>query len=233
MKKSAPFQFKQFSVAHDKCAMKVNTDGILLGAIADVSNVQRILDMGTGSGLIALMLAQRTVNHCQITALELEENAYQQAVENVKNSAWTARIKVIHGDVMNTSFSEKFDLIVSNPPYFSQSLATRNPQRDLARTVVQSHLDWLNQARKWLSETGKITFILPVDAGDKLIQETTLHCISRWLISPKVNSLPKRVIVTFSPTFAPCHEEHLTIYQQDQQYSEAFKYFTREFYLNM
>ena len=75
--------------------MKVNTDGILLGAIADVSNVQRILDMGTGSGLIALMLAQRTVDHCQITALELEENAYQQAVENVKNSAWAARIKVI------------------------------------------------------------------------------------------------------------------------------------------
>lgn len=233
MKKSAPFQFKQFSVAHDKCAMKVNTDGILLGAIADVSNVQRILDMGTGSGLIALMLAQRTEERCQITALELEENAYQQAVENVKNSAWAARIKIIHGDVMNAVFSEKFDLIVSNPPYFSKSLATRNPQRDLARTVVQSHLDWLNQAKEWLNETGKITFILPVDAGEKLIQETTLYCISRWLISPKVNSLPKRMIVTFSPTFAPCQEEHLTIYQQDQQYSEAFKHFTREFYLNM
>ena len=233
MKKSAPFQFKQFSIAHDKCAMKVNTDGILLGAIADISNVQRILDMGTGSGLVALMLAQRTEDRCQITALELEENAYQQAVENVKNSAWSARINVVHGDVMNAVFSEKFDLIVSNPPYFSQSLATRNPQRDLARTVVQSHLDWLNQAKEWLNETGKITFILPVDAGEKLIQETAIHCISRWLISPKVNSLPKRMIVTFSPTFAPCQEEHLTIYQQDQQYSEAFKHFTREFYLNM
>ena len=233
MKKSAPFQFKQFSVAHDKCAMKVNTDGILLGAIADISNVQRILDMGTGSGLVALMLAQRTEDRCQITALELEENAYQQAVENVKNSAWSARINVVHGDVMNAVFSEKFDLIVSNPPYFSQSLATRNPQRDLARTVVKSHLDWLNQAKEWLNETGKITFILPVDAGEKLIQETALHCVSRWLISPKVNSLPKRMIVAFSPTFAPCQEEHLTIYQQDQQYSEAFKHFTREFYLNM
>ena len=87
MKKSAGFQFKQFFIAHEKCAMKVNTDGILLGAMADVRNAKQILDMGTGTGLVAMMLAQRTAPDSQITALELEPNACQQAVENAETFA--------------------------------------------------------------------------------------------------------------------------------------------------
>ncbi len=126
---SQGFQFKQFFIRHDRCAMKVNTDGILLGAIAHIKDCQNILDLGIGSGLVALMLAQRTDDCCHITALELEPNAYQQAVENAQNSAWANRISVLQGDVMQQAFEQKFDLIVSNPPYFADSLAARTTER--------------------------------------------------------------------------------------------------------
>lgn len=233
MKKSPPFQFKQFSIAHDKCAMKVNTDGILLGALAEVENVKRILDLGTGSGLVALMLAQRSSLDCQITALEIEPNAYQQAVENGKNSAWADRLHFVQGDVMQTAFKEKFDLIVSNPPYFQDSLATRNKQRDLARTALQSHLEWLNQAQKWLADEGKITMILPFEAGEKLIAQTELYCVKRWEISTKQNQPPKRMVVSFSRHFANLQQKQLSIYTLENSYTEEFKVLTQAFYLKM
>lgn len=233
MKKSPPFQFKQFSIAHDKCAMKVNTDGILLGALAEVENVKRILDLGTGSGLVALMLAQRSSLDCQITALEIEPNAYQQAVENGKNSAWADRLHFVQGDVMQTAFKEKFDLIVSNPPYFQDSLATRNKQRDLARTALQSHLEWLNQAQKWLADEGKITMILPFEAGEKLIAQTELYCVKRWEISTKQNQPPKRMVVSFSRQFANLQQKQLSIYTLENSYTEEFKVLTQAFYLKM
>ncbi len=233
MKKSPPFQFKQFSIAHDKCAMKVNTDGILLGALAEVENVKRILDLGTGSGLVALMLAQRSSLDCQITALEIEPNAYQQAVENGKNSAWADRLHFVQGDVMQAAFKEKFDLIVSNPPYFQDSLATRNKQRDLARTALQSHLEWLNQAQKWLADDGKITMILPFEAGEKLIAQTELYCVKRWEISTKQNQPPKRMVVSFSRQFANLQQKQLSIYTLENSYTEEFKVLTQAFYLKM
>ena len=171
MKKSG-FQFKQFFLAHDKCAMKVNTDGILLGAMAEVKNAKRILDLGTGTGLIAIMLAQRTAEDCQITALELEPNAYQQAVENAQCSAWANRITIQQGDIFEVNFPQKFDLIVSNLPYFRDSLASRTAERDIARSLQKSHYDWLMQAKKWLAETGKISLILPTQEANK---RTILH----------------------------------------------------------
>ena len=103
MKKSG-FQFKKFFIAHDRCAMKVNTDGILLGAMAEIKNAKQILDLGTGTGLIAIMLAQRTEENCDITALELEPNAYQQAVENAQHSTWKRRISIQQGDIFESDF---------------------------------------------------------------------------------------------------------------------------------
>lgn len=233
MSKSNGFQFKQFFVAHDKCAMKVNTDGILLGAVADIRGANHILDLGTGTGLVAMMLAQRSDENCHIFALELEPNAYQQAVENVENSQWANRIQVVQGDVMTAEFSLKFDLIVSNPPYFSDSLKTRNEARDLARTTVQSHLAWLEKAQNWLTKTGKITFILPFEAGEKLIAESALCCVEKWAICTKAGNAPKRMIATFSPNFTACNERTLAIYDQQHRYIEEFKALTHDFYLKM
>lgn len=226
------FQFKQFFVAHDQCAMKVNTDGVLLGAIADPTGATRILDLGTGSGLVALMLAQRSV--AQVMAVELEPNVYQQAVQNCKKSAFSDRLQVLNADVMQLDLAEKYDLIVFNPPYFEQSLRARNAERDLARGH-QSHLSWFTVAEKHLAEQGKISVILPFDAAEKLINQSPtlgLHCIAQWHISTKLGNPPKRMIATFSRNTENSQIETLAIYDENRQYSADFKRLTRDFYLN-
>lgn len=230
------FQFKQFFIAHDQCAMKVNTDGILLGAMAEVNNAKRILDLGTGTGLVAIMLAQRTTEDCKITALELEPHAYQQAVENAQYSAWPDRIAVQRGDVLTIVFAEKFDLIVSNPPYFNDSLASKNVARDLARSATQSHLAWLMQAKKWLVATGKISFILPTREAEKLLvqsQTSGLFCTEICKIITKAGQIPKRMILTFMHQNQPRRESELTVYDEQNQYTSAFVMLTQDFYLKM
>lgn len=230
------FQFKQFFIAHDQCAMKVNTDGILLGAIADINNATRILDIGTGTGLIAIMLAQRTDCGVQIAGLEIDPHAYQQAKYNMAHCPWSARLTAIQGGVFEQDFAKNFDLIVANPPYFYDSLPTRNAQRDLARTLNQSHLQWLAQAKKWLSPQGKIYFILPTTAAEKLLEQTEsigLYCYEQWLICSKANQIPKRQILGWQTTPATTNQHKLTIYSSEQQYTEQFKAFTQPFYLNM
>ncbi|MCT8525504.1 tRNA1(Val) (adenine(37)-N6)-methyltransferase [Glaesserella parasuis] len=229
------FQFKQFFIEHDRCAMKVNTDGILLGAIADPSNARQILDLGTGTGLIAIILAQRTAS-AQITALELEENAFHQAQENAQHCPWNNRIDVLQADIMTWKSTKKFDLIVSNPPYFEHSLASRNKQRDLARAVTYSHFDWLKQSQQWLTPNGRISFILPFDAGKKLLEQSHLlglYCIEHWEICTKIGLSPKRVILTFSPQYAEMALHTLTIYDENQRYTADFTQFTEIFYLKV
>ena len=127
------FQFKQFTVWHDKCAMKVGTDGVLLGAWASVQNAHKILDVGTGTGLVALMLAQRSLPDADIIALEIDEAAAGQARENVTRSPWKERVEVVQTDFRDYQSSDKFDVIVSNPPYFVDSLECPDQQRNAAR----------------------------------------------------------------------------------------------------
>lgn len=232
---STGFQFKQFFVAHDQCAMKVNTDGILLGAIADVQNAKRILDMGTGTGLIAIMLAQRTACNVQITGLEVEPSAFQQATQNVANCPWSMRIHMMQADIFQQHFTNTFDLIVSNPPYFADSLPSRNTQRDLARTLNQPHIQWLAQAQKWLSPQGKIYFILPTECAESLTiqaESIGLYCHEKWQICTKLGKSPKRQIIGWGLTHQTPNKHRLEIYQAENQYSETFKDITQPFYLN-
>lgn len=138
---SKPFRFKQFQIHHDRCAMKVGTDGVLLGATANTDSPKRILDIGTGTGLVALMLAQR-FPEARIAAVEIDESAFLQAKENVAQCPWADRIEVVHTafqDFANAS-EEKFDLIVSNPPYFPNHLLSTDSQRNLA--LHQERLDF-------------------------------------------------------------------------------------------
>lgn len=141
------FTFKQFFVAHDRCAMKVGTDGILLGAWAPVAGVKRCLDIGAGSGLLALMLAQRTSDSVIIDAVELESEAATQAQENVAQSPWLERINVHTADIQQwvTQQTARFDLIISNPPYYEQGVECATPQREQARyTTSLDHQTLLN-----------------------------------------------------------------------------------------
>lgn len=233
---SQGFQFKQFFIQHDRCAMKVNTDGILLGAIASIDDCRQVLDLGTGSGLVAIMLAQRSSENCDIIGLELEQNAYLQAVENAKNSAWHNRICILQGDVMQHQFEVKFDLIVSNPPYFSNSLTSSTKERDLARSITTyTHLDWLMQAKHWLSEKGRITIILPAEVAKQLILQSEkigLYCIEQWQIFTKQGKTAKRMIVSFSLRYEIYERRELIIYDANNHYTAEFKYLTQDFYLN-
>lgn len=231
--KPSGFQFKQFFIAHDKCAMKVNTDGILLGSIADIHNANTILDLGTGTGLVAIMLAQRS--NAWITALEIEPNAFQQAVENAQNSAFSPRICIQQQDILTFSSEQKFDLIVANPPYFEHSLSAKTAERNLARAVAGSHFAWLKIAAQQLNPLGKISFILPADMAEKLISQSSLlglYCVEQWQIATKTGKSVKRIVATFSRNQSACQIHQLDIYDHTHQYSAAFKALTQDFYLN-
>lgn len=151
------FTFKQFFVAHDRCAMKVGTDGILLGAWAPVAGVKRCLDIGAGSGLLALMLAQRTDDSVMIDAVELESEAAAQAQENINQSPWAERINVHTADILQwiTQQTVRFDLIISNPPYYQQGVECATSQREQARyTTTLDHPSLLTCAAECITEEG-------------------------------------------------------------------------------
>ncbi|MEE0972800.1 MAG: methyltransferase, partial [Paludibacteraceae bacterium] len=154
------FRFKQFTVYQDRCAMKVGTDGVLLGVLADVSKATRILDIGTGTGLIALMLAQRQKD-AHVDAIEIDEQAAQQAQENIAQSPF-CYIHVHTTALQAYNSTQPYDLIVSNPPYFVDSLKAPNAARNLARhTDSLSFADLLQGAERLLHNDGCFWVILP------------------------------------------------------------------------
>lgn len=158
------FQFKQFSVLQDKSAMKIGTDGVLLGAWTPIeNNPNSILDIGTGTGIIALMLSQRSAAQ-QIDALEIDEDAYEQAVDNFENSPWSDRLFCFHAglDEFIEEPEEEYDLIVSNPPFYTDDYKSDNEKRDLARFAdAMPFEDLIEAADLLLSENGIFSVIIP------------------------------------------------------------------------
>lgn len=151
------FTFKQFFVAHDRCAMKVGTDGILLGAWAPIAGVKHVLDIGAGSGLLALMLAQRTGHDVQVDAVELDEEAAAQARENALASPWSSRIEVCQADIhqWQPSQTRRYELIISNPPFFAEGVPCATSQREQARyTTTLDHASLLTCAAEHITEEG-------------------------------------------------------------------------------
>ncbi|HDR0620068.1 tRNA1(Val) (adenine(37)-N6)-methyltransferase [Pasteurella multocida] len=228
------FTFKQFHIDHHRCAMKVGTDGILLGAWADLSQAERILDLGTGTGLIALMLAQRSTKESEIHAVELDQAAYLQAQANIHASPWAQRVHVYQQDAAEfcRNAVNKFDLIVANPPYFPQGVDCATPQRDLARyTATHRHVDWLNWASHCLSEQGKISMVLPFEAGETLLKQSALYCIARCEVITKKGKAPQRLLLTFSLQAQPLQPSQLIIYDESNRYHPDFIGLTKDFYL--
>ncbi|UDW83218.1 tRNA1(Val) (adenine(37)-N6)-methyltransferase [Pasteurella canis] len=232
--KNNGFTFKQFHIHHDRCAMKVGTDGILLGAWAEVKEAKRILDLGTGTGLIALMLAQRSNVESHIWAIELDHDAFLQAKTNIEQSKWAAKVSLLEQDVANFCLNtqEKFDLIVANPPYFPQGVACRTEQRQLARYAQQqTHADWLHFATHCLTEQGKISLVLPYEAGKTLLKQTALYCTQYCEVITKQGKSPQRLLLTFSTQSHVTQKSQIMIYDKNNQYHPDFMTLTREFYL--
>lgn len=233
------FTFKQFFVAHDRCAMKVSTDGILLGAWSPVSRAKRILDIGAGSGLISLMLAQRTAESVVIDAIELDEQAAIQAQENSLASPWATRLVVHQADAVEWGAEQTacYDLIVSNPPYFEQGVECATPQRDRARyTTTLDHGSLLECAATLITEEGFFCVILPVDVSDAFTAKALgmgWHMRLRTDVTEYETRLPHRVMLAFSPACGECFTDRLVIRGADQHYSESYTALTQAFYLFM
>lgn len=229
------FSFKQFDVHDEACAMKVGTDGVLLGAWADVEGDSSILDVGTGSGLVALMVAQRNAK-ALITALDIEPGAVCQAVENVERSGWAGRISVVEGDVRSYSSEQKFDHIVSNPPYFADALHSPDSARTMARHTSSLSFDELvASAIRLLRAEGRLSVVLPTEAASvfRRVAFGRLHLTRLMDVATRCGDEPKRTLMEFRATAATpmprCRQ--MTIHAADGSYTEQYRRLTEEFYL--
>lgn len=230
------FRFKQFVVWHDKCAMKVGTDGVLLGSWVNVFHVRTILDVGTGSGLVALMMAQRNSN-VRITAIEIDPDAAMQAKENVKSSQWKEIISVICIDYKRFVSDVKFDLIVSNPPYFKDSLKSPDKQRTLARHTNKLTYDVLiAKSVTLLAPNGALTLIIPTEVLQEIetiANRYGLYIVHQVNVHPIPLSESKRTLLTFRFYKSNCLIEDLTIETSRHIYTPEFIELTKEYYLKM
>ena len=221
------FQFKQFTVWHDQCAMKVGTDGVLLGAWASVERARRILDIGTGTGLA----------DAKIVALEIDEAAAGQARENVARSPWQERIEVVQADFKKYRSSDKFDVIVSNPPYFVDSLECPDRQRAAARhNDSLTYEELLEGVNRLLAADGLFTVVIPTDVVDRvkaIASMNKLYAIRQLNVITKPGGIPKRTLIAFSFSNRECVIEELLTELARHQYSEEYIALTREYYLNM
>ena len=230
------FRFKQFGIAQDKCAMKVGTDGTLLGAWAKANNPQQILDIGTGTGLIAMMLAQRFEN-AQVKAIEIDANASQQAAENFQNTPWSNRLSVEHISLQGFQHPSLFDLIVSNPPYFENNLKGNNKQRTQARhTDTLSFESLIEGSTKLLSKKGSLAIILPSRSKskmEKIAMNHQLHLNRLCWVKGTEKKAVKRALLQFS--FQEYHREENTLVVEKERhvYTEEYTQLCKEFYLKM
>jgi tRNA1Val (adenine37-N6)-methyltransferase len=234
-----PFQFKQFSVAQDQCAMKIGTDGVLLGAWARLQHdPQSILDVGTGTGVIALMLAQRSISEV-IDAIEIDDLAYEQASTNFENSLWADRLFCYHASFLEfvQEVDDVYDLIVSNPPFYSEDFKTLDVARDKARfedALPFEHL--LAGTAKLLSENGKACFIIPYKEEAHFIsiaQQVGLHINDITHIKGNPLTEVKRSLLCFSFTKSAISNKELTIETDRHNYTQEYINITQDFYLKM
>lgn len=237
--RSGGFTFKQFFVAHDRCAMKVGTDGILLGAWAPVPKAGRLLDIGCGSGLIALMLAQRTKGRLSIDGVELDAAAGQQAKENVAASPWRERMTIYTADIADFTerTEEQYALIVSNPPYFVPGVSCRSESRAQARyTTSLTHQELLRCAKAKLTADGLFCVVLPYDVAEMFVPQAEKE---GWRLSLRTDvresaSRPAhRTLLALSLQPGATERSSLVIRDEEGHYSDAYQALTRDFYLSM
>lgn len=215
--------------------MKIGTDSVLLGCLADVNNVQRILDIGTGTGVLALMLAQR----CEacIDAVEADGSAASEAALNISNSPWPARIAIFHETIQHFAAhtTQKYDLVISNPPYFNPGSNTLigDGQRSMARHSAELPFEELiGCVQELLHPEGTFWLVLPIAEGKEFIRLCAgrLYPARQISIRPKKEKAVNRIVAGFCLVERPCAEEGLVVYDDDNRPSEAYKRLANAFY---
>jgi tRNA1Val (adenine37-N6)-methyltransferase len=234
---SGIFQFKQFAVNQTGCAMKINTDGVLLGALAEVANPQNILDIGTGTGVIALMLAQR-FSSAKIDAVEIDEPASLTATKNFQNSPFADRLGIFHQD-FERYFEEhpekKYDLIVSNPPFHINSLESPKANKTVAKHTDKDFFEGLiTDVAQHLTENGLCWLILPLQAaelvkGRALINELFLQRVIT--VHSFEHSIPHREVLCFGLNRCEAESSKLVIYESVGNYSAEYKLLLKPYFV--
>jgi tRNA1Val (adenine37-N6)-methyltransferase len=229
------FRFKQFTIHQDKCAMKVGTDAVLLGSWVNPAAAYRILDIGTGTGLIALMLAQRS--SCNIDAVDIDEKACLQARENFRISPWFLCLHVFHQSFQELARQSNliYDLIVSNPPYFHHASKPSGESRLNARhNDLLAFQELIDGVKKILHPEGKFYLILPTKEGLEFMnmaQKADLFCTHLVKIRTKPNKPEKRLIMEFSKSLDTLTEEEIIIQNENNSFTEQYIKLTEEYYI--
>jgi tRNA1Val (adenine37-N6)-methyltransferase len=235
------FKFKRFEVIQESNGLKIGTDAIVLGALSEInSNTKLILDVGTGTGVIALMLAQKNNVDAKIIAVEINEKSAQEATQNFNNSAWSSNL-----NCLNISFQEfsklhftNIDLIVSNPPYFNNSLKSKSSAKSIAKHTQELNFsELIEHSSKLLSPEGELHVIIPANEFNffcSVAKSNGLFLKKIYWIKPTENSIPKRVVLFYS--FVKNEKSEDTIVIKDatkEKYTEQFKMLTKDYYLNL
>ncbi len=230
------FRFKKFDIDHSRSTMKVGTDGVLIGAWTTVESPTRVLDIGTGSGLIAIMLAQRSPEHSHIDAVEISERDATQARLNVDSSPWPQKVSIHHCTIQGFHAPQKYQLIVTNPPYFNRSLHPPDQNRLQARhTTSLTYEDIIDAVLRLMESSGIFSIILPPTEGElfvDLASKHNLHLVRKCVFRTREEKKPERWMMEFRTTPALVEEESLTLYLHGEVWTDAYKALTRDFYLN-
>ena len=231
------FSFKQFTIHQDQTAMKVTTDACIFGAYIPINETKEILDIGTGTGLVAMMLAQRT--KAQIDAVEIENSAYNQAVTNIQKSIFKEQINVFNTSIQ--LFSEQseqqnqYDLIVSNPPFFQNNLKAKETARNNSlHTDTLSFEDLIHSVLRLISSVGTFVILLPLyesSVFEELSIPQGLYPQKKLTIRHRKDTKILRIITTFGFTKTQTQEENLIIKNPDESYSLAFEMLLKDYYL--
>lgn len=234
------FQFKQFSVHHDRCAMKIGTDSVLLGSWCPIDNKPfSVLDIGAGTGILSLMLAQRTQAE-QLDAIEIDENAYEQCVENFEASPWSDRLFCYHAglDEFVDEPEDEYDIIISNPPFYSENYKTENESRDLARFQDALPFEELvDAASLLLSENGIFAVIIPYKEEERFIElcaEAELFPVKVTRIKGSKSTPIVRSLLAFKRyELSVLEADELVIEINRHEYTDDYINLTKDFYLKM
>lgn len=231
---SAIFKFKQFEVDQKGCAMKINTDGVLLAAMAEGNEPKRILDIGTGTGVLALMMAQRFEN-AKIEAVEIEEQASVTANKNFKSSIFKDRLTINNIAIAQFNTAQKFDLIISNPPFFVNDLKNVEEKKGIARhTDEQFFVSLIEKVSRFLSNDGSFWFILPIKQAEILIKyglEKGLYLAKKIELHSDQSKPAFRWVVCLDRINVETKIEQFYIYESEKIYTKAYKELLKDFFL--
>jgi tRNA1Val (adenine37-N6)-methyltransferase len=234
------FKFKHFTIEHDACAMKVGTDSIMLGSWVETSNVQRILDVGTGSGLLGIMLAQKAQHTCLIDGIDIDSGAISQAKKNAENCPWADQLSFYHTSLQLFPLGKGYDLIVSNPPYFPINVFANKTQssqnrRNARQTIELDHATLLQEVTKHLSDDGQFCCVLPANVVQlfKITAESVgLYCTRELQVQAKDQAPVKRFLLAFSRDNKANFFEKMSIYNNLSHYSDEYIALCKDYYLN-